>query len=77
MGERLPMNVLVREYEQADPRFVAKTDVSYLSVFLESELTIRKALAATHSAYRPIKGDGQCGWRGKLSTIDHLYWLFG
>jgi hypothetical protein len=73
VGEKLPMNVLVREYAQADPRFVAKTEVGKHSVFLESKLTIRKALAATHSAYRPIKGDGQCGWRGKLSTLGHLY----
>jgi hypothetical protein len=28
VGEKLPMNVLVREYAQADPRFVAKTEVS-------------------------------------------------
>jgi hypothetical protein len=50
VGEKLPMNVLVREYAQADPRFVAKTEVGKHSVFLESKLTIRKALAATHSA---------------------------
>ena len=50
IGEKLPMNVLVTEYAQADPVYVVKTT----------------GLAATHSAYRPIKGDGQCGWRGAV-----------
>jgi hypothetical protein len=61
------MNVLVREYAQADPRFVAKTEVSNSSILPKSALTTQKSLAATHSAYRPIKGDGQCGWRGAFS----------
>ena len=49
VSERLPMNVLVTEYAQADPTFVVKTT----------------GLAARHSSYRAVKGDGQCGWRGR------------
>jgi len=50
IGQKLPMDVLVTEYAQADPTFVVKT----------------AGLAATHSAYRHIKGDGQCGWRSTV-----------
>jgi ubiquitin thioesterase protein OTUB1 len=28
-----------------------------------------QALAASYSQYRPIKGDGQCGWRGKSGCL--------
>ncbi|KAM5496507.1 putative ubiquitinyl hydrolase 1 [Microsporum canis] len=38
---------LSREYAQADPIYVAKTT----------------SLAQTHSHYRIMKGDGNCGWR--------------
>ena len=31
-------------------------------------------MAATHSAYRPIKGDGQCGWRGKSPNHPAACW---
>lgn len=50
IGDRLPMDVLVTEYAQADPTFVVKTT----------------GLAATHGAYRAVKGDGQCGWRATV-----------
>ncbi|KAJ9606596.1 hypothetical protein H2200_008604 [Cladophialophora chaetospira] len=50
IGSRKPLSELVTEYAQADPTYVAKT----------------QALEATHSAYRQIKGDGQCGWRGAV-----------
>lgn len=50
VGEKLPMDLLIREYAQADPTYVAKTT----------------SLATTHSAYRSIKGDGQCGWRAAV-----------
>lgn len=50
IGERLSMDVLVTEYAQADPTFVVKTT----------------GLAATHGAYRAVKGDGQCGWRATV-----------
>lgn len=50
IGDRLSMNVLVTEYAQADPTFVVKTT----------------GLAATHSSYRAVKGDGQCGWRATV-----------
>ncbi|EXJ58973.1 hypothetical protein A1O7_06404 [Cladophialophora yegresii CBS 114405] len=50
IGSRKALAELVTEYSQADPTYVAKT----------------KALEATHTAYRRIKGDGQCGWRGAV-----------
>ncbi|KIW91239.1 uncharacterized protein Z519_08135 [Cladophialophora bantiana CBS 173.52] len=50
IGRKKPLSDLVTEYAQADPTYVVKT----------------KALEATHSAYRQIKGDGQCGWRGAV-----------
>lgn len=56
IGEKLPMDVLVTEYAQADPTFVVKTT----------------GLAATHSAYRAVKGDGQCGWRATVFSYFEL-----
>ncbi|EXJ77644.1 hypothetical protein A1O3_09872 [Capronia epimyces CBS 606.96] len=50
VGEKKPLSELVTEYAQADNTYVVKTNT----------------LAVTHSAYRPIKGDGQCGWRGAV-----------
>ncbi|KIX04933.1 uncharacterized protein Z518_05804 [Rhinocladiella mackenziei CBS 650.93] len=50
IGNKKPLSDLVTEYAQADQAYVVKTT----------------ALAVTHTAYRPIKGDGQCGWRGAV-----------
>ncbi|KAI1630068.1 ubiquitin thioesterase OTUB1, variant 1 [Exophiala viscosa] len=50
VGNKKPLSELVTEYAQADETYVVKTT----------------ALAVTHSTYRPIKGDGQCGWRGAV-----------
>lgn len=47
IGPKQPMDVLINEYAAADASYVAKTS----------------GLAATHSSYRAVKGDGQCGWR--------------
>ncbi|OCT52005.1 ubiquitin thioesterase OTUB1, variant 1 [Cladophialophora carrionii] len=65
IGSRKPLSELVTEYSQADPTYVAKTKV--LSFPLITYVAHRwQALEATHSAYRRIKGDGQCGWRGAV-----------
>lgn len=61
IGDRLPMDVLVTEYAQADPTFVVKTT----------------GLAATHSSYRPVKGDGQCGWRATVYSYFEKLLLSG
>ncbi|OQV04333.1 hypothetical protein CLAIMM_09230 isoform 1 [Cladophialophora immunda] len=50
IGSKKPLSDLVTEYAQADSTYVVKT----------------RALEATHSAYRQVKGDGQCGWRGAV-----------
>ncbi|KAI0376112.1 cysteine proteinase [Hypomontagnella monticulosa] len=47
VGDRKPSTVITEEYAKADPIFVAKT----------------MALPETYSHYRPIQGDGNCGWR--------------
>ncbi|ERF69927.1 hypothetical protein EPUS_05471 [Endocarpon pusillum Z07020] len=45
--DKLPIQTLINEFNNADPAYVTKT----------------VALASSYSQYRPIKGDGQCGWR--------------
>ncbi|KAK8043521.1 Ubiquitin thioesterase OTUB1 [Apiospora rasikravindrae] len=47
VGEKTPSQAITEEYAKADPTFVAKT----------------LALPQTYSHYRPIQGDGNCGWR--------------
>ncbi|XDG07523.1 hypothetical protein ABKA04_007138 [Annulohypoxylon sp. FPYF3050] len=47
VGERRPSTEITEEYAKADPVYVAKT----------------LALPQTYSHYRPIQGDGNCGWR--------------
>ncbi|KAK5069582.1 hypothetical protein LTS08_007621 [Lithohypha guttulata] len=50
IGMKVGMDVLVSEYAQADQTYVVKTT----------------GLAATHTSYRAVKGDGQCGWRATV-----------
>ncbi|KAI1395655.1 cysteine proteinase [Hypoxylon fuscum] len=47
VGDRRPSTVITEEYAKADPIYVAKT----------------MALPQTYSHYRPVRGDGNCGWR--------------
>ncbi|KAK4218969.1 peptidase C65 Otubain-domain-containing protein [Rhypophila decipiens] len=47
VGEKLPSTAITDEYAKADPIYVQKT----------------MALPQTYSHYRPIQGDGSCGWR--------------
>lgn len=47
VGEKTPSTAITEEYAKADPVYVQKT------------LT----LPHTYSHYRPIQGDGNCGWR--------------
>ncbi|KAI1104046.1 cysteine proteinase [Jackrogersella minutella] len=47
VGDRRPSTIITEEYAKADPIYVAKT----------------LALPQTYSHYRPIQGDGNCGWR--------------
>ncbi|EEP75670.1 conserved hypothetical protein [Uncinocarpus reesii 1704] len=60
VGPKQSTDALVTEYAQGHPIFVAKTS----------------ALAATHSFYRIMKGDGNCGWRavafGYFENLLHL-----
>ncbi|KAK4447455.1 peptidase C65 Otubain-domain-containing protein [Podospora aff. communis PSN243] len=47
VGEKTPSTAITEEYAKADPIYVQKT----------------MALPQTYSHYRPIQGDGNCGWR--------------
>ncbi|KAI0425398.1 peptidase C65 Otubain-domain-containing protein [Xylaria sp. FL1042] len=47
VGEKASSQAITEEYARADPTFVAKT----------------MALPQTYSHYRPIQGDGNCGYR--------------
>ncbi|KAF3768548.1 cysteine proteinase, partial [Cryphonectria parasitica EP155] len=47
LGPKTPIDAIAAEYTTADPVYVAKT----------------MALPHTYSHYRPVKGDGNCGWR--------------
>ncbi|KAJ8119153.1 hypothetical protein ONZ43_g3855 [Nemania bipapillata] len=47
VGEKVSSQAITAEYAKADPTYVAKT----------------MALPQTYSHYRPIQGDGNCGWR--------------
>lgn len=47
VGDKLPSHIITQEYAKADPVYVQKT----------------LALPQTYSHYRPIQGDGNCGWR--------------
>ncbi|EFW18547.1 hypothetical protein CIRG_00484 [Coccidioides immitis RMSCC 2394] len=60
VGPKQSTDAIVSEYAQGHPIYVAKTS----------------ALAATHSFYRIMKGDGNCGWRaiafGYFENLFHL-----
>jgi ubiquitin thioesterase protein OTUB1 len=48
VGEKTTSAHIAQEYASADPTYIAKT----------------QALSQTYSHFRPIQGDGNCGWRG-------------
>ncbi|KAG6026533.1 hypothetical protein E4U40_002004 [Claviceps sp. LM458 group G5] len=47
VGEKTPSHIITQEYAKADQVYIEKTT----------------ALPDTYSHYRPIQGDGNCGWR--------------
>ncbi|KAK2589711.1 hypothetical protein QQS21_012608 [Conoideocrella luteorostrata] len=47
IGDKLPSLAIAHEYAKADPVYIEKTET----------------LPQTYSHYRPIQGDGNCGWR--------------
>ncbi|KAB5547271.1 peptidase C65 Otubain-domain-containing protein [Coniochaeta sp. 2T2.1] len=47
VGDRIPSDAISHAYAQADPVYVQKT----------------LALPQSYSHYRPVRGDGSCGWR--------------
>jgi len=68
VGEKLPSHVITDEYVKADPTYVAKTMVGPEPCppgDRRPTLTVHQALPQKYSHYRPIQGDGNCGWRGE------------
>lgn len=59
------------EYAHADPTYVAKTQVG-VSLRDEHCSLSSEALQDSYEAYRRIKGDGQCGWRGECTCRSML-----
>ncbi|TDZ74957.1 Ubiquitin thioesterase OTUB1 [Colletotrichum trifolii] len=63
VGNKITSDAITDEYAKADDIYVAKTIVSILVI----------ACAHTYSHYRPIQGDGNCGWRAiGFSYFEHL-----
>lgn len=82
VGDKTPIAAITEEYAKGDPIYVAKTLVSFSSHLPfallplgnpidESVLMVVQALPETYSHYRPVKGDGNCGWRGKPLPSSH------
>ncbi|KAF5002908.1 hypothetical protein FGRMN_69 [Fusarium graminum] len=63
IGNKISTEVLTHEYAKADPVYVEKTI----------------ALPQTFSHYRPIQGDGNCGWREtcQVAFLDNTGYLWG
>ena len=64
VGELQSSQAITAQYAHADPVFVQKTAVSPSAVQPCSAL-ILQALPHKYSHYRTVKGDGNCGWRGR------------
>lgn len=55
------------EYANGDPTLATKANVRFDSGVLERHTRSHlQALTGTHPMARFMKGDGNCGWRGKL-----------
>ncbi|KAI0018147.1 peptidase C65 Otubain-domain-containing protein [Xylariomycetidae sp. FL0641] len=73
VGHKVDSNVIPEEYKDADPTYVTKTKVSVRSQACHGFFSSRhirrlmtnplQALARTYSHFRPVLGDGNCGWR--------------
>ncbi|CAG8974807.1 hypothetical protein HYALB_00000420 [Hymenoscyphus albidus] len=57
VGDKKSSLAITEEYARADPIYVAKTAVDAPS------MKMYKALPQTYSHFRPVLGDGNCGWR--------------
>ena len=66
VGIRQSSQAIASEYANADPVYVQKTAVSKdLDSAGSCQLTALQALPQKFSHYRTVRGDGNCGWRGK------------
>lgn len=76
VGTKNSSQVITEEYAKADPIYIAKTAVSVLAAINSYPADLLQALPQKYSHYRPILGDGNCGWRGKLPHRDTCLLLF-
>ncbi|KPM39208.1 hypothetical protein AK830_g7367 [Neonectria ditissima] len=70
VGSKVSSEAITNEYAKADHIYVEKTVVRALSTNSSGWLVqstdakhLLQALPQTYSHYRPIQGDGNCGWR--------------
>ncbi|KXH39565.1 peptidase C65 Otubain [Colletotrichum nymphaeae SA-01] len=66
VGDKITSDAITDEYAKADEIYIAKTICfcSFLSL---------QNLPQTYSHYRPVQGDGNCGWRAiGFSYFEHL-----
>ncbi|TAQ83257.1 Ubiquitinyl hydrolase 1 [Chlorociboria aeruginascens] len=63
VGDKKSSHAITEEYAKADPVYVAKTAVSLLRTSFIASTKPGKSLPRKYSHYRPILGDGNCGWR--------------
>ena len=85
MGVRISSQRLTSEYAKADPVYANKTRVSPLVLFVSLHAAYApQNLPEAYPEYRPIKGDGNCGFRGMIlslalqafkHTTDKLCWF--
>lgn len=70
VGDKTPSTAITAEYAKADEIYVQKTLVGaqggheMIGYVCSLRLLSLQALPETYSHYRPIHGDGNCGWRG-------------
>jgi hypothetical protein len=81
IGDKTPSHAITEAYAKADPAFVAKTVVSIVEddmLFVKLPDSQRstsltrlcvQSLPQTFPQYRPVLGDGNCGWRGEEANI--------
>ncbi len=72
-------NAITEEYAKADPVYVQKTMVRTQFALNYSMVPLTRStqvLPQTYSHYRPIQGDGNCGWRGKSRYMSSTHTVF-
>lgn len=75
VGNKTPSDAITQQYAEADQVYVEKTMVRLhfhrpsVGFVRCANVGLLQALPQTYSHYRPIVGDGNCGWRGESIQI--------